>query len=209
MGKTWRWLALGAAVGLVLGWLLVRRRRARPALPDRSSKQEEVREDRIVLPLSRAPRSRPRADDTAPTVPGQITLPDGRPVDTETASAAGDFSEVTGISAGERTESPAPEDDRIEIPLHVASGRPAIDDMNGVEATETSETLTSDTGEQVNRPGEPGTGIPDGSVDAYCVRCKTQRPMIRVTQYMTSKNRAALKGECSVCGAGMFKFVKE
>ena len=24
MGKTWRWLALGAAVGLVLGWLLVR-----------------------------------------------------------------------------------------------------------------------------------------------------------------------------------------
>ena len=81
--------------------------------------------------------------------------------------------------------------------------------MNGREPAETEDALAADSGDEVRREDEAGAAIPDGSVEAYCVRCKTQRAMIHVTQYVTSKNRAALKGECQVCGAGMFKFIKE
>ncbi len=53
---------------------------------------------------------------------------------------------------------------------------------------------------------EPAT---DGGVSAYCVRCKAQRPMSHAESYTTANGRHALKGTCPVCGAGLFKFVKE
>lgn len=48
-----------------------------------------------------------------------------------------------------------------------------------------------------------------GGATAYCVRCKVQRPMTKVENYTTTNGRSALKGTCPVCGAGLFKFVKE
>lgn len=49
----------------------------------------------------------------------------------------------------------------------------------------------------------------DSQVNGYCVRCKDQRPMLNTRRYITANKRPALRGECAVCGAGMFKFLKE
>jgi Domain of unknown function (DUF5679) len=42
---------------------------------------------------------------------------------------------------------------------------------------------------------------------AYCMKCKTQREL-KNPETVTMKNgRKALKGKCSVCGTGLYKFV--
>jgi Domain of unknown function (DUF5679) len=50
-------------------------------------------------------------------------------------------------------------------------------------------------------PARPSTG----SVAAYCVRCKAQRPVSNPVATTMKNGRPALKGSCSACGAGMFK----
>ncbi|MFN8498126.1 MAG: DUF5679 domain-containing protein [Anaerolineae bacterium] len=206
MGKSWRWMALGALIGMALGWILLRRRLARqPQLADGPRRDEEP-EGRIVLPMSRAAPSDPGTAGGQGNVKGEITLPGGVTLTTDESES---FAEAAPDASA------APEDDRIELPLHAATGRPMVGDMNGADQSGNEEGLASEAGDeaQVESEAPPalegGGAILGGKVEAYCVRCKTQRPMVRVTQYVTSKNRAALKGECAVCGAGMFKFIKE
>jgi hypothetical protein len=42
---------------------------------------------------------------------------------------------------------------------------------------------------------------------AYCVKEKQMREMTDVEQVTMKNGRAALKGKCTVCGAGMFKIL--
>jgi hypothetical protein len=44
------------------------------------------------------------------------------------------------------------------------------------------------------------------AVQAYCVKCKTQREMKDAVQTQTKNGRNATKGVCSVCGTKMNKF---
>ncbi len=73
------------------------------------------------------------------------------------------------------------------------------------EVAEPSDSAADTTGATMP-PTEPEAAE---GITAYCVRCKTQRPMTKVESYTTANGRAALKGTCPVCGAGLFKFVKE
>lgn len=214
MGKSWRWMALGAVIGLALGWILLRRRLTqRPQLE--GARQDEGRNDRIVLPMSRAAPPDTGTAGGQGSVKGEITLPDGITLtidESEPHAAASSGASATAWDASNTAEA---EDDRIELPLHGDAGRPLVGEMNGAHQLSDEEAQVSEEGDQVEAEGDvegervADAAVPDGSVEAYCVRCKTQRPMVRVTQYVTSKNRAALKGECAVCGAGMFKFIKE
>ncbi|MFQ6058373.1 MAG: DUF5679 domain-containing protein [Anaerolineae bacterium] len=45
-------------------------------------------------------------------------------------------------------------------------------------------------------------------VEAYCVRCRARRPMGEPQAVITKDGRPGLKGTCSVCGGGMFRFTK-
>ncbi|MFN3821486.1 MAG: DUF5679 domain-containing protein [bacterium] len=45
------------------------------------------------------------------------------------------------------------------------------------------------------------------SEQAYCVKCKANRPMDKVEQVTMKNGRPALKGVCSVCGTGMYKIL--
>ncbi|MFN8471416.1 MAG: DUF5679 domain-containing protein [Anaerolineae bacterium] len=208
MAKSWRWVAIGALIGVVVGWLLLRRRLTRSPRLSRPPAQEEAREDRIVLPLSGSMRPSTAEEGLQGGVKGEITLPGGRSLKKDESappSGAGRDASIVTPAASDTAE---PEDDRIELPLPAAASRPSVGELNGTHPPD--EAPPSGFAEDEVVEAEPGAGaIPDGSVEAYCVRCKTQRPMIQVTQYVTSKNRAALKGTCAVCGAGMFKFIKE
>ena len=42
-------------------------------------------------------------------------------------------------------------------------------------------------------------------VTAYCVKCKTNRPMKNGMAVYMANGRPAARGECSVCGTGLFK----
>ncbi len=43
--------------------------------------------------------------------------------------------------------------------------------------------------------------------EAYCVKCKSKRPM-KNEQTVTMKNgREALQGKCETCGTGMYKIL--
>lgn len=48
----------------------------------------------------------------------------------------------------------------------------------------------------------------EGALDAYCARCKTQRPIADPRPTVTSNNRAAVRGRCAECGTKVFRFVK-
>lgn len=41
----------------------------------------------------------------------------------------------------------------------------------------------------------------------YCVKCKAKRDMANVTRVTMANGRPALKGQCPVCGTGMFKIL--
>lgn len=49
---------------------------------------------------------------------------------------------------------------------------------------------------------------PAGEVEAYCLRCRTRRPMDDPQAVITKDGRPGLKGTCPVCGGGMFRFTK-
>ncbi len=44
-----------------------------------------------------------------------------------------------------------------------------------------------------------------GEIQAYCVRCKTKRPLIETEPVFTESGRPATRGRCSVCGATIFR----
>jgi len=54
----------------------------------------------------------------------------------------------------------------------------------------------------------PPPAEPEETVTAYCVKCKTQRPMQGAQRVTLSNGRPALKGTCPVCHSGLFRTVK-
>lgn len=46
-------------------------------------------------------------------------------------------------------------------------------------------------------------------MEAYCLSCREQRPMTGVRHETAANGRAAVKGECAVCGRTLFRFIKE
>jgi pimeloyl-ACP methyl ester carboxylesterase len=45
------------------------------------------------------------------------------------------------------------------------------------------------------------------TVEAYCVRCKSKRPMHDPKEVVTKNGRRALEGTCPVCGVRLFRFI--
>ena len=43
--------------------------------------------------------------------------------------------------------------------------------------------------------------------EAYCVKCKTKREMKNTHEEKLENGRRALKGECSVCGTKLTRFL--
>jgi pimeloyl-ACP methyl ester carboxylesterase len=90
-----------------------------------------------------------------------------------------------------------------------------------IEAVETpTETVQTPTEtEAIEQNGESGQAeeaeamaIPASSqtgtkMEAYCVKCKQKRPMLRPKEVVTKNGRRALEDTCPVCGRKLFRFV--
>lgn len=51
---------------------------------------------------------------------------------------------------------------------------------------------------------------PEGEkVIGFCARCRDKREVLNPTRTQTKKGKAAIRGNCKVCGAGMFVFISE
>jgi len=46
-------------------------------------------------------------------------------------------------------------------------------------------------------------------MEAYCVKCKTKRPMSNPERVVLKNGRHAMKGTCPVCGTKLTRFVKK
>lgn len=46
-------------------------------------------------------------------------------------------------------------------------------------------------------------------VIGFCARCRDKREVLNPTRTQTKKGKAAIRGTCKVCGAGMFVFISE
>ena len=44
-------------------------------------------------------------------------------------------------------------------------------------------------------------------VQAYCVKCKANKPMADGVEAVLKNGRKAIKGKCPKCGTGMFKMI--
>lgn len=185
MARQLRRLIVGVVLGAVVGWLWLRRQQTQePAMMPAPPTSET--DERIVLPTWTEVETTPSA------VQGRIILPNGKEAGEAQAVATEESvmvatapaSEITTDGAeqsGEASEAQATE--TVESDATVAVSEPTTEEVTPAAVTE--------------------------AADGYCVRCKEQRPMVNVRQYITANKRPALKGECGVCGAGMFKFIKE
>lgn len=190
MARQLRRLVVGLVLGTLVGWFWLRRQEREAALDAPRPAAPET-EDRIVLPAWSQPTSMPEASP----VSGRIVLPNGKDA-TSTMSVPPEVATV---------ETPSPAAGVEEAPP-VVEVAPADVPVSPVAAPAESETPSGEAvAEPVVETPASVTAIPEG----YCVRCKEQRPMVNVRQYMTANKRPALKGECAVCGAGMSKFIKE
>jgi hypothetical protein len=58
-------------------------------------------------------------------------------------------------------------------------------------------------------PVKPLAGSPRRTnVEAYCLKCRTQREMKDATAVTMKNGKPATKGTCPVCGTGMYKIGK-
>jgi uncharacterized Zn finger protein (UPF0148 family) len=46
-------------------------------------------------------------------------------------------------------------------------------------------------------------------MDAYCVKCKTKRPLENAKEVVLKNGRPALKAKCPVCGTSLMRFIKK
>lgn len=188
MVRQLRRLALGLLLGVLVGWLWLRRQqRAEPVGESAAPAQTD---ERIVLPTWTA--APPLREEDSP-VAGRIVLPEG--VDSAPAGNGGE-SGAERLGVGGNGAEPAASSD-----VGAASVEEVPPTGNG-DVTP----LVTDSGEATSAQVTEAAG---STIEGYCVRCKEQRPMVNVHPYMTANKRPALKGECAVCGAGMFKFTKE
>lgn len=56
-------------------------------------------------------------------------------------------------------------------------------------------------------PGELATEEPatSSTVEAYCMKCKTKRPILNAREVTIKNGRIAVQGECAVCGTHIFR----
>lgn len=47
------------------------------------------------------------------------------------------------------------------------------------------------------------------NVVGFCARCRDKREVLNPVRTQTKKGKAAIRGTCNVCGAGMFVFISE
>ncbi len=123
--------------------------------------------------------------------PGQAT----RPVSEELAS--GLFEEIP---------LPSGQEDWIE-------GAPALESIELIEETSAAEAQIEE--EVLSAVELPPASIeqaeqvaPAEEILAYCVKCKTKRPMLHPYQVMMANERMALKDSCPECGTTLFRFIK-
>lgn len=182
-----RRLALGLLLGALAGWLWLRRQQRAETMSEPAAPFSQG-DDRIVLPTWTAS---PREEGSP--VAGQIVLPEG----VENATLAANGSESLGERPilGENGAEPAASDGG-----EVATAEAAPPTNGDITV------LVTHSEDDTSARATEGAG---STIEGYCVRCKEQRPMVNVHPYTTANKRPALKGECGVCGAGMFKFIKE
>lgn len=160
-------------------WFWFRRREPEAPAPFEPPREAQLDEQRIVLP----PWAAPETEESAVEQMGQ--------------SAEEDLL----LDGALLTDEPAPETRAADFLTtetatiqEIAQAELAANPL--AEASALAATATETAGD-------------DSQVNGYCVRCKDQRPMLNTRRYITANKRPALRGECAVCGAGMFKFLKE
>ena len=100
----------------------------------------------------------------------------------------------------------------IEIPLR-PSAPPGELELDRWEPVEKSPEEAGPVGPEP-REGESNGDASEASggqsvLEAYCVRCRTQRPMLDPQAAKTEGGRAAMRGVCPVCGTSLFRFVSK
>ena len=64
--------------------------------------------------------------------------------------------------------------------------------------------------DEVGPPLEEHAGTPvAGEYFGHCVRCRERRALLNSTRATTKRGKPGVRGECAVCGAGIFVFVPE
>lgn len=90
--------------------------------------------------------------------------------------------------------------------------RAEVAEKNATIAKLQKELLASKQGEVRAAPkpeaAPPAPAAAEGTVTAYCVKCRAKRPMQNPRRVTLSNGRPALKGTCPVCNTGMFRTIK-
>ncbi len=64
--------------------------------------------------------------------------------------------------------------------------------------------------DEVGPPLEEHAGTPvEGEFFGHCVRCRERRALLNPTRATTKRGKPGVRGECAVCGAGIFVFIPE
>jgi hypothetical protein len=89
---------------------------------------------------------------------------------------------------------------RLEALVEAEEPPPAPIEGELVEATAT-----------VIEVAEDGTASDsdEEKVIGFCARCRDKREVLNPARTQTKKGKAAIRGTCQVCGAGMFVFISE
>lgn len=77
-------------------------------------------------------------------------------------------------------------------------------------AIEAEPGIVAETVEEIG--GGEAIGTPESEeekVIGFCARCRDKREVLNPSRTQTKKGKAAIRGTCSVCGAGMFVFISE
>lgn len=197
MVRQLRRLVLGLLLGAAVGWFW-QRRQQRAEMVGEPTMSEPQADDRIVLPAW-TPAALHGEDSP---VAGRIVLPEG--ADSPPPSTGGESLGERLVVGGNGAEPAAPSGEGGEEA--VAEAAPTGNGDLTPSASAAEGTQDVDAAASAGFEGAEGTGA---AIEGYCVRCKEQRAMVNVHPYTTANKRPALKGECAVCGAGMFKFTKE
>lgn len=64
--------------------------------------------------------------------------------------------------------------------------------------------------DEVGPPLEEHAGTPvEGEYFGHCVRCRERRALLNPTRATTKRGKPGVRGECAVCGAGIFVFIPD
>lgn len=89
----------------------------------------------------------------------------------------------------------------------VEAEEPEQDAPDTIEATATVDVadVQRDDGNTDSDPADSD----EEKVIGFCARCRDKREVLNPVRTQTKKGKAAIRGNCKLCGAGMFVFVAE